>query len=75
MIDGLLVNMSKAKHYMKLAMLRVKAIQIKRPFVVQTPYEQETGKAGDYLCEGPLGARWPVSKTRFERDFVEIQNG
>ena len=47
----------------------VHAFQVQHPFIVHTLEEDMTGEAGDYLCQGPAGERWPVKRDIFETTY------
>ena len=56
------------KKYRKSAL--AKAIQLDYPFYVYTLEGRMKGHAGDYLCEGFVGERWPIQKKIFEDTYV-----
>lgn len=68
-VDGNEINMHDAKTYCKTAMVR--AIRIDYHFYVVTKEGTMTGEAGDYLCEGIEGERWPVKRAIFEKTYEE----
>ncbi len=58
-------DMSGAQVYRKTVTIR--AIQMDRPFAVQTPHGLVQGQKGDYLCANMNDTdRWPVKKEIFE---------
>lgn len=64
--------MTGAKMYQKITPIRAK--QIDRDFVVNTPHGLVKAQAGDYLCENLEGTdRWPCKKEIFEKTYVEIR--
>ncbi len=50
----------------------VKAIQIHENFSVDTLENTMFGNAGDYLCEGIAGEKWPVKKEIFEKTYEVV---
>jgi hypothetical protein len=50
------------------------AFQAGHPFLVHTREGDMTGEAGDYLCQGPAGERWPVKREIFEATY-ELAGG
>lgn len=46
------------------------AFQMEEPFSVITPAGRVVADAGDYLCQGPAGERWPVKRKIFEATYV-----
>ena len=60
--------MGEAKTYKKIATIR--AIQMTRDFVVNTPHGLVKARTSDYLCENMEGTdRWPVKKEIFEETY------
>lgn len=55
------------KKYRKTA--PVWAVQMTEPFEVETLEGTMRAEAGDYLCEGPKGERWPIKKEIFESTY------
>lgn len=45
------------------------AIQIDKPFVVQTIEGDAEAKEGDFLCKGPEGDMWPVDQEIFRKTY------
>lgn len=51
----------------------VKAFQMDRPFIVDTLEKKGLeGKAGDWLCEGVRGERWPIDRDIFLETYKEL---
>lgn len=65
----LLPESAGVKEYRKTA--TVHAMRMDRPFAVETLEGTMHGEAGDYLCEGPAGERWPIKRAIFEATYVE----
>lgn len=51
----------------------IKAVQVYEFFVVRTLEGSMCGVAGDYLCEGISGEKWPVKKEIFEKTYEEVK--
>jgi hypothetical protein len=47
----------------------VKAIRMQAPFTIETLEGTMRGEAGDYLCIGEHGDRWPVKREIFEATY------
>ena len=58
------------KEYRKIATVYAK--QMDESFEVETLEGTMKGKAGDYLCVGAEGERWPIKKEIFEKTYVEV---
>ena len=58
------------KSYKKTA--TVKAFQVKTNFLVKTLEGTMKGNAGDYLCQGIDGEKWPVKKEVFEKTYEVV---
>lgn len=71
--DGALVlfDAAGARTYRKTALVR--AVQMREPFFVDTLEGRMRGDAGDYLCEGPAGERWPIKRAIFEATYEEVE--
>ena len=67
----LIFHKDAIKTYKKI--VPVKAIQIQEFFSVSTPEYTMHGDAGDYLCQGIEGEKWPVKKAIFEKTYEEIK--
>ena len=67
-----LEEFGKVKTYKKTA--TVKAVQIGEFFAVATLEGFMHGDAGDYLCEGIEGEKWPVKKEIFEKTYEVVEN-
>lgn len=63
-------NISGAREYRKTATTR--AVQMQEAFEVETEEGVMQGKAGDYLCIGPLGEAWPVRQDIFEITYEPV---
>lgn len=50
----------------------IKAFQVQENFIVDTLEGVMRGVAGDYLCQGIEGEKWPVKKEIFEKTYEEI---
>jgi hypothetical protein len=48
------------------------AVQLQQPCEVKTAEGTMTGQAGDYLCQGPAGERWPVRREIFEATYEPV---
>jgi hypothetical protein len=48
------------------------AVQMNRPFTVQTLEGEMSGREGDYLLKGVKGELWPVRKEIFEQTYEEV---
>lgn len=59
-----------AREYRKTA--TVWAVQAEIPFKVSTLEGVMVGDAGDYLCQGPAGEKWPVKRAIFEATYEEV---
>jgi hypothetical protein len=51
----------------------VKALQMDRPFRVETNEGVMEGAAGDYLCEGPAGECWPIKRDIFKATYEPVE--
>jgi hypothetical protein len=49
------------------------AVQLQQRIEVPTLEGILTGQAGDYLCQGPNGERWPVRQEIFEGTYVPVE--
>jgi len=67
MIDGNKVEMCDAGTFRKTATVKAKKLAVQ--FTVETAEGVMTGNAGDYLCEGIEGERWPVKQSIFEQSY------
>lgn len=56
-----------ARQYHKVA--TVLAVQMAAAFEVETLEGTMHGEAGDYLCQGAAGDRWPVKRAIFEATY------
>jgi len=48
------------------------AVRMDHAFRVRTPSGMVTAEAGDYLCEGVEGERWPVKASVFEASYESV---
>lgn len=69
---GAVIDESWAKYKKKSP---VWAKQIDKPFSVDTLEGDDiAGKAGDYLCVGVEGERWPIDKDIFEKTYTKVED-
>ena len=66
MLDGNAYSVPMGK-YRKI--LPAHAVQMAEDFFVETPEGRMEGHAGDYLCEGVQGERWPIQQDIFEMSY------
>ena len=59
------------KEYRKTA--TVFAVQMDDEFTVETLEGVHEGHAGDYLCKGVEGEKWPVKREIFERTYELVE--
>lgn len=52
--------------------IKVKAVQMQKPFQVKTMEGIMSGKAGDYLIEGIKGELYSCDKEIFEETYEEV---
>jgi len=73
-IEGILLDVEdKAfKDYRKKPVV-VQAIQIDKPFEVETLEGTMKGKAGDFLIIGIKGEKYPCDKEIFEQTYEEVE--
>jgi len=64
------ISSRNPKTYKKI--FSIKAIQLDVDFIVVTKEGTIRGKAGDYLCQGVTGEKWPVDRIIFESSYQEI---
>ena len=65
------IEFGNTKTYRKTA--TVDAVQLEMEFAVQTEEGIMIGNAGDYLCIGIEGERWPVKKEIFEKTYEVVE--
>jgi hypothetical protein len=49
------------------------AVQMPEAFEVQTQEGVMQGRAGDFLCQGPAGERWPIKREIFEATYTPVE--
>ena len=52
----------------------VKAMQMGEEFEVETLEGTMRGAAGDYLCEGIAGERWPIKQEIFQATYEFVKH-
>jgi hypothetical protein len=73
MIYHKFTGMPKGAHAYKKRPLKVRAMQIKFPFKIDTLEGTMRGQAGDYLVEGIHKELYPVAQDIFKKTYMKVR--